>query len=256
MNGNKHTTGLIILAMFASIFSFGQVNEHDDEGKKHGEWVKYYERSSVPRYEGQFNHGRPVGKFTYRYPSSKIRSIVIHERDSPRSEAYFYHENKELLAHGIYKNQKKDSVWTHFRPSGHLSFKETYENGQLNGKRTTYYGPNVRRKGEPAVLREAHYENDRLNGPVIEYFPDGIVKLKGKYKQGRFDGKIHKNHPNGRTMILERWKNRQKHGWWITYDEQGKELGRAYYRHGERLEGEELKKYMNKLKKEGKNPNG
>jgi antitoxin component YwqK of YwqJK toxin-antitoxin module len=250
----KKILNILMLVVFPFTF-FAQVNEVDSKGRKQGEWVKYYESSNVPTYKGQFKNDKPVGKFVYYYPSSKVKSIVIHDEDSPRSEAYFYHENKELLAFGIYKNFKKDSIWTHYGPSGRISFKETYKNDVLHGKRITYYVPELLHDRTVEVMREANYENGRLNGPVVEYFPGGTKKMEGNYKNGRFDGVAKRYHPNGRLMILERWKNRRKHGWWISYDGTGKETGRTYYYQGDRVEGKELDSMMKKFEEEGVNPN-
>ena len=256
MNGIYKTIGFIFMTLFAlSNLATSQVNETDEKGRKHGEWVKMYERSTVPRYKGQFEHGEPVGKFVYYYPSSKIQTIIIHNDNSDRSEAYFYHENQELLAFGIYRGQEKDSVWTHYRPTGHLSFKETYKDGKLHGLKTTYYGPEAAEGEKIIVLSKTMFKNGRAHGEVVEYFPDGRKKMEGVYVEGAFDGQVKRYHPNGRMMILERWKDRQKHGWWITYDLSGKERARSYFLHGKKLKGEKLKAYMQKLKAEGINPN-
>lgn len=245
----------IFLALTFSFSCLTQVNQVDSQGMKQGEFVKYYKNSNVPKYKGQFEDDKPVGKFIYYYPSSKIKSIVIHEKNSPRSEAYFYHENKNLLAYGIYKNQKKDSIWTHYGPSERISFKETYKDDVLHGKRITYYVPEIKYDKTVEVMREANYVNGRLNGSVVEFFPGGTKKLEGKYNDGRFEGVAKRYHPNGELMIFERWKNRRKHGWWISYDNSGKETGRTYYYKGKKVDGEELDKLMKKFKEEGKNPN-
>lgn len=256
MTGIYKTLSLItILSMGLCFGVFAQVNQTDAQGRKHGEWVKMYERSKVPKYTGQFDHGEPVGKFVYYYPSKKIKTIIIHDEDSDRAEAYFYHENKELLAFGIYRNQKKDSVWTHYRPTGDLTFKETYRDGKLHGLKTTYYGPEATPGDQVIVLKKTMFANGRAHGEVIEYFPDGTVKMRGKYNQGAFDGQVKRYHPNGKIMMLERWKDRKKHGWWITYDTAGKEKGRAYFKEGKRLEGAKLEAYMQELKEKGINPN-
>lgn len=245
----------IVFFIALPITLFAQENKVDGQGRKQGEWVKYYERSNVPKYTGQFKDDKPVGKFIYYYPSSKIKGIVIHDENSPRSEAYFYHENKNLLAFGIYQNQQKDSVWTHYGPSGRISFKETYKNDVLHGKRITYYVPELIHDKTVEVMREAIYENGRLQGPVVEYFPGGVKKLEGTYDEGRFDGVAKRYHPNGELMIFERWKNRVKHGWWVAYDETGKETGRTYYYEGSKVEGKELKDMMARFKEKGINPN-
>lgn len=247
---------ILILIAFAD-FSQSQENKVDSKGRKQGEWVKFHKSSRVPQYKGQFKDDKPVGKFTYYYPSNKVKAIIIHDENSPRSEAYFYHENKKLMAYGIYKNQEKDSVWSHYDPRERLSYKETFKNGELHGKKIIYFvtssSPNQNNKKE--ISQELHYENGRLNGPTKEYFPGGTLKLEGKYKEGKFDGVVKRYHPNGKLHLLERYKDRRRHGWWITYDNNEKELGRKYYYKGRALEGEELKKKMEYFKENDINPN-
>lgn len=246
----------LVLVLGLGYTSYAQVNKVDAQGRKQGNWVKTFDDSDDIRYQGQFKDDKPVGKFVYYYPEGQIRSIITHSENSNRSEAYFYQPTKELVAHGIYRGEKKDSIWSQFLPTGHYSYTETYKNGLLNGERITYYGqeavedPNVK-----LILRKSNFVNGKAEGKFVEYFPDGIIKTEGQYVDGYFDGVILKNHPNGKTMIEERWKNKNKHGWWITYDESGTELGRIYYREGDQIEGEKLTKYLEQLKKEGKNPN-
>lgn len=245
----------VILVGLFSFFGFNQENLKDKQGRKQGEWVKYHEKSNVPVYEGQFIDDKPVGKFTYYYPSNKIKAIVNHDPKTGRSEAYMYYENKELLAHGIYINKKKDSVWTHYTRGGNISFKETYRNDTLHGKKIIYHTPENPEalKGQP--VQEMIFENGVLEGPTKQYFPDGALKLEGNYKDGKFDGVVKRYSPEGWLEHLERYKDKKEHGWWILYDHNGKELARKYYYKGNALEGEELKTHMEKLKEEGGNPN-
>lgn len=241
------------------IFSFlvfglvGQLNQTDARGRKQGEWKKYHPSSNVPAYVGQFKDDKPIGTFTYYYPSNKVKAVITHAENG-RSEAYMYHENKKLMAHGIYHHQKKDSVWTHYSPNGRLSFRETYKNDILNGIRTVYYVTGVP-DDVTVIMSEQTFVNGRLNGPTKEYFPDGVKKLEGNYKEGRFEGVVKRYHPGGEIHILERWKDGDKHGWWVTYDAMGKEMGKRYFWKGETLEGDELKKHLQNLKEKGINPN-
>ncbi|HLW38836.1 MAG TPA: hypothetical protein VL021_00925 [Brumimicrobium sp.] len=255
-NGNNILTLLLIVC---SSYSFSQLNQVDAKGKKQGEWVKYYdgtEFANVVRYKGQFKDDKPFGKFIYYYPSKKIRAIIVHDPNGIRSEAYLYHEeNEALAAHGIYKNGKKDSVWTNFLPSGHYSSTETYKNDELDGEKIIFYGPEVTIDKVKLVLRKDHYKDGRLNGPFVEYFPDGVLKGEGVYKEGALDGLVKRYHPNGRLLFEERWKNRKKHGLWKTFDEDGKELGRKYYNNGVSLEGKKLDAYLQDLKSKGISPN-
>ena len=63
----------MIKIIFTSIFSiftfflFSQdLNKTDANGKKQGDWKKYYENGFV-RYQGQFKDDKPVGTFNYYY---------------------------------------------------------------------------------------------------------------------------------------------------------------------------------------------
>ena len=246
---------VVLMSMFLFITLNAQQNQTDSQGRKQGEWVKYYPNSVVPMYVGQFKDDKPVGTFTYYYPSKKVKSIVKHNPNTGRSEAYFYHDNKKLLAFGIYYHQKKDSVWTHYGPSGRISFRETYKDGELNGLKTVYYVPELVEDRTVEPMSEHYYVNGRLNGPAKEYFPGGVLKLEGVFKDGKYEGAVKHYHPNGKLHYIERWRDRRKHGWWIVYDQQGKETSRKYYNHNVELTGERLEQHLQKLKEQGKNPN-
>ncbi len=252
----KNSLFIIIIFFCFQVTAFAQVNQVDQQGRKQGKWMKYFANSENVRYTGQFKDDKPVGKFTYYFPSGAVRAIITHDENSNRSEAFFYYKDKTLAEYGIYRGEKKDSIWVHYTPYGDLSYKQTFKDGKANGEKIIYYKSDV--SSDPnklLILRKAHFKDGRLNGPFVEYFPNGVIKAKGQYKEGVFDGVIMKYHPNGKRMMLERWKGREKHGWWITYDESGKEVGRRYFLHSKPLEGEKLNKYMKELKEKGINPN-
>jgi antitoxin component YwqK of YwqJK toxin-antitoxin module len=243
------------MAVFFAAPLFGQeVNQKDAQGRKQGKWVKYHEGMNTPAYVGEFKNDKPVGTFTYYYPSTKVKAIIKHE-PSGRSEAFFYYENKNLLGHGIYRDQKKDSVWTHYSPEGNLSYKETYKNDLLHGVKTIYYIPERIEDRRVEIMREETYTEGVLHGPVREYFQGGGKKMEANYVDGRPNGAVRRYHPNGKVENLERYKNRLRHGWWINYDPNGKEIARTYYLDGRPIEGQELEKHLELLKKHGIGPN-
>lgn len=235
---------------------FSQDNQVDKQGRKQGKWMKYFANSESIRYTGQFKDDRPFGKFTYYFPSGEVRSIIGHDTNSNRSEAFFYYKDKTLAEYGIYRGEKKDSIWVHYTPEGDLSYRQAYKDDKANGEKIIYYKSEV--SGDPnkhLVLRKVNFKDGLLEGPFIEYFPDSVVKAKGQYKDGVLDGVIMRYNPNGTKMMLERWKGRERQGWWVTYDNSGKEEGRKYFLHGQPLEGKALDAYMKELKEKGINPN-
>lgn len=247
---------LILVLLLSSVMSLAQdVNKVDAKGRKQGKWQKTYPESKAFEYVGQFKDDKPVGTFYYYYPSTKTKAIIKHDEKGNRSVAFMYHENTLLLAYGIYRDQKKDSVWTHYGPSGRLSYKETYKNGKLNGKKTIYYVPEDPNDKSERVARIENYKDDVKHGEFIEYFDVGGIKSTGNYDHGRLYGKITTNHPNGKPMIIERYKYGNRHGWCFGYDESGGETGKRFFRFGRELTGKELEDFLKSCKEKGVSPN-
>jgi antitoxin component YwqK of YwqJK toxin-antitoxin module len=242
-----------LCGVFSSIYA--QKNQVDTKGRKQGAWEKNYPNSKAFEYKGQFKDDKPVGTFTYYYPSTKVKAIIKHDDKTGRSEAFMYHEGGVLMAHGIYRNQKKDSIWSQFGPSGRISFKETYKDGVLDGKMTVYYVPEDLNDRSEKIAKICFYKAGKLEGEAIEYFDYGTVKSKTNYLNGEKHGLCISNHANGQPMIYERFKFGVRNGFFQAFDESGKEIGIRYYRYGSLLEGETLQKWLDECKAKGKDPN-
>lgn len=246
----------IIGMLFIGFFALSQENQTDAKGRKQGPWSKTYPKSRAYEYKGQFKDDRPVGTFTYFYPSTKVKAVIKHDEGSVgRSVAVFYHENGNVMSKGIYRNMKKDSIWLNYTPSGRLSTAETYKNDLLHGKKVVYFLPEEVGDRSRVVSAVYNYENGKLNGEVIEYFMNGTIKVKGYYKMDKKDSIWESYHANGKKMMLERYKEGARHGWCYAYDTTGKEMGKQYFYYGRRLEGKELEKRLQSMKEKGINPN-
>jgi antitoxin component YwqK of YwqJK toxin-antitoxin module len=248
-------TSLSLIFCLQITFAQNDWNKTNAKGEKHGQWREYYENSKVPRYEGQYENGKPVGKFTYYYPNKVLKAVMIFDKNPDISRITMYDESGKKNAYGKYFKKEKDSVWTYFSPPGYLSYKETYKQGKLNGLKTLYYPPATERSTAQQVFQEFNYVNDLLHGPVKEYFPDGKLKMEGEYVNDKLHGEVKKYHPNGKLFFLERYRNGVRHGWWSTYDESGKEKSRNYFHQGKELKGKLLKRHLEKLKAQGIDPN-
>ena len=247
---------LLMLSFQFAFFTYSQVNQVDGQGRKQGVWEKKYPNSIAYEYKGQFKNDQPVGTFTYYYPSNKVKVVMKHDEKTKRSEAYMYYESGNLMSFGIYKNQKKDSVWTKFGPSKRISSRETYKNDILNGKSIVYYVPEDITDKSVKIARESTYKDGKLEGEVIEYFDFGTIKAKSHYLNGLRHGQFLTNHANGKPMLEEHYLYNYKHGFFRAFDESGKEIGRMYYKMGQLLEGDELQQWIDECKRTGRNLNG
>jgi len=249
---------LIVILSLLSCFQLAAqpVNQTDAKGKKQGKWEKLYPKSKVYEYKGQFKDGKPVGTFTYYYENGRTKAVIVHDEKTGRSAATMYHETGQLFGRGIYRNQLKDSIWDYYGPSGRQSLKETYSKNLLHGQTTVYYVSEDANDNSMKVAKVSNYVKGVLEGEEIEYFESGTIKSKGQFIAGKRNGAYTINHPNGKPMILERYKNGARHGWCATYDGNGKELGKKYFYYGRELEGKELELKMKQMKELGINPNG
>lgn len=247
---------LSLISIFLLAISFAQPNKVDSQGRKQGEWGKTYPDSKVYMYKGQFKNDKPVGDFTYFYESSKVKAIIKHGATGARSEAYFYHENGVLMSFGIYRNYKKDSVWTNFGPSGRVSNRTEYKDDKIHGKRIIYFVPEDPNDKSVLISESYTYVNGVLDGEFNSYFLNTRVKEKGNYKNNLKEGIWEEFYPNGKRRVLYRYKQGKKHGWIIVYDDSGKRIKENYYYYGNRLEGEELEQKLKQMEEKGIDPNG
>ncbi len=246
---------LLFIFVFTAVGAFAQINQVDSKGRKQGQWAKKYDDRNVLKYKGQFKDDKPVGTFTYYYPSSKVKAIIKHDDNSDRSVAYYYHENGSLMSHGIFRGANKDSIWVNFGPSERVSSAETYSNGVLNGKKVVYFVPEDPNDKSQIPSIVSNYKDGVLDGEYKEFHVNTAPKAKGQYVNGKRHGIWYYYHLNGRQSHLYRYKNGVKHGWCSSYDENGKEIYKAYFYYGRHLEGKELQEKLSQMKKLGVNPN-
>lgn len=235
---------------------FGQINQKDAQGRKQGEWIKKHPNSSVIMYKGTFKNDKPVGTFTYNYPSNKIKAVIKHNDASTRSEAYYYFENGKLMSHGIYRNMKKDSIWVSFNEDGRITMTETYKNDQLNGEKKLYYLPSDPEDRQETVISVYTYLDGQVEGKFTEYYPTKVVRKTGQFKNHKRHGEWIEYELDGKKMSVEHYQNGQMHGWFIGYNKNGTEGQRTYYHFGRKVEGDELKSLLQQMKEKGINPNG
>ena len=245
---------LFFLLALTTSLAFGQFNKKDAKGLKQGPWEKTYPNSKVLEYKGQFKNDKPFGEFTFYYPSSKVKGVIRHA-ETGRSEAFFYHENGEVMSYGFYKDYKKDSLWVQFNEDGKVVFTENYKNDLLHGKKTIYFPPNKETGKVERINSILIYEEGKPEGEFIEYFEFGGTRMSGTYKNGLKQGVWNEYQPTGKLLVSNRYKDGVKHGWCSAYDVMGKETNKVYYYYGNKKEGKELAFIMKQLKEKGINPN-
>ena len=234
-----------VLLLFINL-TFAQ-NKVDAQGRKQGPWKKPFKNSHALHYVGQFKDDKPYGEFTYYYESGGVESKMTFLNGGKVAYNKMYHESSGyIMAKGKYVNQQKDSLWVYYDNKGQLKSQETYKNGKLDGQRVVYYEPV---NGQYRVAKFEYYTNGVRNGQFKEYYPNTKLKAEGAYKDGNLNGIVKYYHANGKIERVERYKYAVKHGWWIFYGKDGRQVGTELFWEGKKLkDGPEKEKRAEELK--------
>lgn len=236
---------LMVVKPFNSVGQ-GDINVTDSKGRKQGKWIKNYDGTNKKRYVGQFKDDKPTGEFVYYYSTGEASAVT---QFLPDEVAYtkMYFANGNLMARGKYIEQIKDSTWWYFTEDKKMLSKENYENGKLNGEVVVYY-PTDPKTEAVKVFEITNYKDGLKNGKWKQYFKSGKVKATGNYLDGNYHGKLFWYHGTGRVETEGFYKHAVKNGTWKYFDKEGNLEKKVYYKNGELLEGEELEKYLEGLK--------
>ena len=196
------TLGLLCLMAWPSLAQNQTIN-----GQKHGPWEVRFEKSTVLRYKGRFDHGIPVGTFVHYHPNGAKRAEMNFRGKTQVCYVHEYAENNVLLAEGKYSAPGvKDSTWRIYDLNGKLLSLETYAAGALDGPYQTFYpngqlvetgvmlgdmktGTWTRFDENGQKLRSAEYLEDQPSGVWTEFDENGRISIRGSYQHGLREGK-------------------------------------------------------------------
>ena len=198
-----------------SAISQNKINQFDNQGKRHGKWVKLFDDSTQIRYEGEFNHGKEIGVFNYYCSDCKDKPIIVktfNKKDNTAQVVYFTKKGK-LVSDGTMDSKKRIGEWVYYHEkSKNVMTREHYIDGKLDGLKTTYY---LNHK----ITEELSYKKGIKEGENNYYAPDGVLLKKLYYINDQLDGKAFYYDSNGDIIIDGNYKNGRKDGVWKYYSD-------------------------------------
>jgi antitoxin component YwqK of YwqJK toxin-antitoxin module len=205
---------LIITILITAGLSAQDINKFDENGKHHGTWIKYYAGKPVVRYEGQFEHGVPVGEFRYYYETAKLQTIATYSDNGTLCKTVSYFGNGTKLAEGDYLNRKKDGKWIFYDGYSNVIAVDYYKNDKRHGQCMTYLPT-----GE--LIEEINYDNGVQHGMWKRYFSNGNLHFQGNVVKGKWQGPYVFNYPDGKKQVAGVYEQSLKQGDWLYYDDKG-----------------------------------
>lgn len=191
------------------------INQLDQNGKKHGPWKGLYEESKRVRYEGTFEHGKETGTFKY-YDDTKAASVLAERTFNPKdNSAYtvFFDQKKNKISEGKIVNKLREGEWTYYHENSKIPMtKERYKADKLNGLRQVYF-PNGK------IAEEINYIDGIREGDYRKYTPTGIVLEETFYKKGEIHGNAIFRGSDGKLASEGKFVNGLKKGIWKFYED-------------------------------------
>ena len=83
-------------------------NVTDDEGFRHGPWVRVYESGEL-YYAGTFDHGTPTGSWWYFRENGTALTHLVHKEDPTQSDATVFTTDGLIAAQGGYLHPPSSS---------------------------------------------------------------------------------------------------------------------------------------------------
>ncbi|MDO5981105.1 toxin-antitoxin system YwqK family antitoxin [Flavivirga spongiicola] len=210
----------IIITLFVLLvysLSFSQnVNQFDENGKRHGIWKKTFKNTNVLRYEGEFLHGKEVGVFKF-YKNIRKKAVLtatrtFNENDN-KTYVKFFTSRGKVISEGPMDGKLYIGAWKYYqKTSDELLTLEHYDNkGNLHGERFVYY-PNGQ------IAEEQNYNNGKLNGVSTWYAANNVVLKAFIYVNGELHGDSKYYNSKGELITEGRYKQGKKHGIWKYYE--------------------------------------
>ena len=206
----------LVFFFFCVVFQFSaiaqEVNNIDQNGKKHGTWRKFYEGSKQIRYQGTFEHGQEVGTFKfYDKTGGHPTAVKIYTEGSQLLDVIFYTTAGKKVSEGKMKQRSREGKWVYYHKDGvRVMTEENYANDLLEGERIVYFE-------NGAVAQRVNYIKGKEHGQEIHYSEKGVVTKTYTHAEGKLHGPVKLYDLNGVLLREGSYKDNKKHGTWKYY---------------------------------------
>jgi antitoxin component YwqK of YwqJK toxin-antitoxin module len=184
-----------------------KINRTDEKGRKQGVWKTFYDNMNIKTeckyfddklngYYKEYNEkGEVIKTIKYIDGVEQTDAQELVKLDVNVTEYYNNGKPKKIVTS---KNGIKEGIERTYNEDGTISNSKIYKNGIL-------------------VSSGIVDESGKYQGPFEEYYPDGTLKSKGEYKDGKKVGKWMYYYPNGVEEQVGVYKNDIPTDEWIWY---------------------------------------
>lgn len=181
-----------------------------------GKWTLFNSNGAISSI-GSFNEkGEKEGGWTWYDKNGNVLEKVSYKNGKPEGEYFYYYENGKVKSHGYYKDGKLDGLFEKFSEKGALLEKYSNIDDKIDGDFISFYSI-----GKDFAEYKAPYKNGKINGIVMQYYPDGKIQSEIPFIDGNRDGIEKKYYYNGQLEYKKEFKTNNLIGEYFEYHPNG-----------------------------------
>lgn len=182
-----------------------------------GHWRFYDETTGMLQLEGDYENGKKHGEWITYYNSGKVAVRGSYDQDVPVGKWEYYFEDGTISSAGEYLGGQKNGYWSSFSADGKLLSEITYDKGA--GEYREYYASGK-------LKSRGTMKDDKREGKWEYFYEDGKKEGECEFQNGR--GTYFGYYPDGSLQTRGEIDGDKKIGTWELYERDGTLSG--YYR--------------------------
>jgi antitoxin component YwqK of YwqJK toxin-antitoxin module len=189
----------------SNMFATRLISDHNEDASVIDQLEVFEESATDELFKEEFDSLR----FKIVLPDSVLAN-------SKAYRGYYANERQSVMFEGRITNNKMNGIWRSYYENGNLKSSVNYKDGKVDGIAYFYYNDN-----KESTMAEVIYEQDIMTGIYQEFFQNGAQKVKLNHKNGQMHGDAEFYYPTGRIKVKGEYKNNEKRGKWLIYNENG-----------------------------------
>ena len=207
---------LSLLLFIGNVIFAQNINQFDENGKRHGVWKKNFDDTKVIRFEGEFSHGKEIGLFKF-YKNINNKAVLSATREfseiDSKAKVTFFASNGKVISEGNMKGKIYVGEWKYYQKNSDklLTLEHYDDKGNLTGERFIYY-----KNGQ--ISQKEHYKDGKLDGVSVWYSENNTLLKEFVYAYGVLHGLSKYYSPKGELIIEGLYGQGKKIGVWNYYE--------------------------------------
>ena len=191
------------------MFKTSLISDHNEDASLMDELEKFEKKASDELLKEDFDSLR----FKIVFPDS------VEMPEGPYRA--FYEDGQTIQFEGKIADGKPTGLWRSYYQNGNLKNSVNYKEGKVDGIAFFFF-----KDGKETKMAEVTFDEDVIIGKYQEFFKNGAQKATLTYEDGKLEGDAEFFYPTGRIKIKGKYKDDEKRGKWLFYDEKGQVINK------------------------------